>query len=104
MKVKPEASHEGNLTDRDLVLHKLERAEKRVVACSFLVAKVVSVVALLLTLLILEAGMVARVWETEFGHPQIVSPPPAEGRAALFAVRLGVRRRSGVAVRAGPYR
>jgi hypothetical protein len=60
-------------TEKDLILARLERAEKRVVACSFLVAKIVSVLALLLTLLLLETGVVIRVWETEFGpHSQAV--------------------------------
>jgi hypothetical protein len=82
VKAKLAPAQEG--TDRDLVLHKLEQAEKRVVACSFLVAKIVSVVALLLTLLLLEAGMVARVWETEFGHPE-PSTPFVHGKAVSLA-------------------
>jgi hypothetical protein len=56
-------------TEKDPILDRLERAEKRVVACSFLVAKTVSVIALLLALLLLETGVVIRVWNAEHGHP-----------------------------------
>lgn len=52
--------------ERDTFVTVLERAEKRVVACSFLLAKIISVVALLLSLIVLEAGAVSRIWHTEF--------------------------------------
>lgn len=52
--------------DKDTVVEALERAEKRVFAISFLLTKVVSVGALLAALVLLEVGVVKRIWETEF--------------------------------------
>ena len=55
---------------KDTVLEALERAEKRVIAISFLLAKLVSVGALLAALVLLEAGFIKRMWETEFRTEQ----------------------------------
>ncbi len=50
----------------DSLLTALERAEKRVFAISFLVVKVTSVSALLAALILIEFGVIRRIWETEF--------------------------------------
>jgi hypothetical protein len=63
----------------------LERAEKLVIAASFLVAKVVSVVALLLALIVLEAGVVKGFWRVEFGSE--VPPHPTSPKNQNYPQR-----------------
>jgi hypothetical protein len=50
----------------DRILQIIERIEKRVVACSYLVAKTVSVLVFLAALLLLEAGVLKHLWSAEF--------------------------------------
>ncbi len=67
----PKKGTSGDVQEKDGVLLRLERAEKRVIAASFLLAKIVGVSALLLTLIILEAGVVISIFENEL-HPEQV--------------------------------
>jgi hypothetical protein len=66
--VKPRThmKEKASAEDRDTILRTLECAENRVVAASFVLAKIVSVTALLVALLLLEGGVVKRIWEAEF--------------------------------------
>jgi hypothetical protein len=45
-----------------------DRAEKGVVGYSFLIVKVISVTALICALALLEAGVILKIWQTEFSH------------------------------------
>ncbi len=76
---------------KDELLETLERTEKRVIAMSFLLAKVISVAALLAALVLLEAGVVKRIWETEFRaepvHAQsslMIIAPSDRAKSATF--------------------
>jgi hypothetical protein len=62
---------------RDGLVEIAERAERSVVAFAFLVAKVVSVIALLLALILLEAGVVVRIWKAEFSDDAHSLPLPS---------------------------
>jgi hypothetical protein len=53
----------------DPIVVAVERAERRVVACSFLLAKILSVVALLLCLALIEAATIKHLWESEISVP-----------------------------------
>jgi hypothetical protein len=71
----------------DSLFRAFERMERRVVLCSLLLAKTVSVLAILAALIILEGGAIVRLWTSEFDHgtPRtrmvIERPdPPAEVR------------------------
>jgi hypothetical protein len=67
----------------DHVLEGLERTEKRVVACSFLIVKIVSIVALVVSLILLEGGGVRRIWEIEAASaPAAVEQRPGYGARA----------------------
>jgi hypothetical protein len=55
----------------DTILEAVERAEKRVIAISFLLAKIVSVVALLVALLLLETGVIRRILAIEFAPDSV---------------------------------
>lgn len=80
------------LTERSLdhVLERLERAEKRVVAGSFLIVKIVSVVALVASLILLEAGVVRQIWKIEFNSAHALADhqpdPPQSPKAGLAEI------------------
>lgn len=81
--------------DKDNVVEALERAERRVMAVSFLLAKIVSVGALLAALVLLEAGVVKRIWATEFLSEQVHAqsvPARIETDAARTPCRCGCAR------------
>jgi hypothetical protein len=59
--------------ETDTLLLALEQAERRIVAISFLVAKIISVGILLILLLVLEAGVVTRLWESDFPSKSSIS-------------------------------
>ena len=68
------------------MLEAFERTEKRVVAISFLAAKIISVIALLLALILLEGAVVKRIAETEFGV-QSAHAQTSEGAAKKCSCR-----------------
>jgi hypothetical protein len=74
--------------DKDRASDALERAEKRVMAVSFLLAKLVSLGVLLAALVLLEAGVVKRIWETEF-RTEPVHAQSALTTSALTVIKPG---------------
>ena len=61
--------------NRDKVLDAIERAEKRVVASSFLVMKIVTIVVLVVAIILLEVGFLHQIWISEFSNRS--SRPPS---------------------------
>jgi hypothetical protein len=56
----------GKSAEKDGILETFERAEKCVVAASFLAAKIISVIALMIVLTLLGVGVLKRAWEIGF--------------------------------------
>ena len=54
------------VANEDEVVQGIHQFEHRVVACSYLAAKIVSVLAVLGVLLVLEASVLAHLWSAEF--------------------------------------
>jgi len=51
---------------RDNILDAFERTEKRIITCSFLMVKIVSYLAWVAALILLEAGVLRQIWKIEF--------------------------------------
>jgi hypothetical protein len=73
---------------RDIVLGAMERIERRVIASSFLAAKIVSVAAILAALLLLEFSAVRRIWEVEFGANPSGQPASPSGEGPVYQDRV----------------